>query len=128
MKTFYLIILASLLPLTVLAEVAPAVPSAYRSVQPGLEVSARPGQAEGTFEIAAVVSDSASGEVLARPGMTVRAGQWARVSIDREAMPGDALVFSATVDPSGQVSAFLAEVTQAGAGRQTFSGTVLVAP
>lgn len=128
MKKFHGIVLAALLPLAALANEAPSAPSPYVSVQPGLEVSARHGQAEGTFEIAAVVSDTSTGKVIATPKMTVRAGQWAQSSIGSSAEPSSRITFSATVDPSGQWVAFLAQAQQADGDRRTYSGTSLVAP
>lgn len=107
---------------------APAVPSPYVSSQPGLEVSAHHGQIDGTFEITAVFSDTNTGQVLASPKMTVRAGQWAQVSIGDSGGTSAAIALSATVDPSGHLVAFLADASQADGDRRTFIGTSFVSP
>ncbi|RZA31775.1 MAG: hypothetical protein EOP92_29435 [Lysobacteraceae bacterium] len=124
MKAF-LAALIALLPLGAIANEAKPAPSPYVSSQPGLRVSATRGHAEGTFEVAAVISDAGTGKVLASPTMTVRAGEWARASMGA---PGAEVEFSATVDPSGQLVAFLAKASQADGDRKTYSGTSLVMP
>ena len=102
--------------------------SRYLVSQPGLEVSARRGAAEGTYEISAVLSDTDTGKAIASPKLTVRAGTWASASIGGRTGAQPSASFSATVDPSGNIAAFLAHTQKTGASRKTYSGTAMVAP
>ena len=128
MKKLNWIVLAVLLVMVPPANAAPTAANPHVSVQPGLEVSVRRGQAEGSFEVQAVISDASSGKVLASPKLSVRAGQWAQAAIGDAAQAGSGITFSASVDPTGEWAAFIAHVPQADGDRRTYSGTSLVAP
>lgn len=128
MKNAIAAIFIALLSSSALANDAPIASSPYVSSQPGLEVSAHRGQVDGTFEIAAVFSDTDTGHVLASPRMAIRAGQWAQASIGGGGSTSAAIALSATVDPSGHLVAFLAEASQADGDRKTYSGTLFVSP
>ena len=105
-----------------------APPSPYVAVQPGIEVSARRGAEEGTFEVSATITDTTSGKVIAAPRIILRAGTWAVAAIGSAEQPAETMSFSATVDPTGSVVAFLAHASEAGGDRKTYSGTARVAP
>ena len=118
--------LLAILPVLASATNAPAVPSPYVSTQPGLEVSAR-AKLDGLFEVRADFSNPETREMFAASSTMVHAGEWATQAIP-EVGPRPAVSFSATVDPSGKLAAYIVTLRRGGNLTGTSSGTVLVAP
>jgi hypothetical protein len=127
MKNKIVCSLLAMLPIIASATNSPTVPSPYVSTQPGLEVSVRAKNPDGLFEVRADFSNPETREMFAASSAMVHAGEWATQTLP-EVGPQPAVSFSATVDPSGKLAAYVVTLRRGGNLTGTSSGTVLVAP
>lgn len=99
-----------------------------KNPQPQVRVSVRPGAAANSFDVSAVITDRQTGNVLAEPKMSVKAGSWAQSEVGQIGVPGVASVaLSVTVDPSGKHAAYSAEIHRADGRSDSETGTLLIA-
>ena len=126
MKTLAIALL-SLLPITVLAaDSTPAAASLRHAPGPKLEFSVKPATSD-TFQISAVISDGATGKVLATPSMTVKPGTWASLELAGDpAISTPAISLAVTVTPNGQGAAYFAEFRRDGGITDSQRGTLVI--
>ncbi len=131
MRTFIVATLCSLslamCPPVAAAETPAQAALVEQTAQPQVRVAVDKGTAADTFDVSVVVTDRESGEVLATPTMTIRAGPWSRAEVGALEAPNVTSVsFAVTVDPPGKNVAYFADIGRADGSVDSESGTMRI--
>ncbi len=98
------------------------------NAQPQVRVSVSQGASASLFNVGAVITDRRTGNVLAKPTMSIEAGAWAQAEVGATGTSGlTSVAFSVTVDPTGQHAAYFAEIRRADGKVDSESGTMRIA-